>query len=507
LKCVYASSEVAGLAKTGGLGDVSAALPRALARLGHECCVVMPFYHRIRAAGHPLTQLPHVLNIPVGARTVTGSVWQTALPGSNVPVYLISQPDYFDRDEPEQGRELYQYVRADGRKVDYPDNCSRFVFFCQAILELLPLLDFWPDVLHANDWHTGLVPVYLREIHQRPSTRDTAAQYRSIRSLFTIHNIAYQGFFGPEDYPVTVLPWSLFNHHQLEFYGGFNFLKGGVVFADQVTTVSPTHAREIQTPYFGCGLQGALTARGRDLVGIINGVDYSIWDPATDRYLPTNYTPATVVEGKAACKRFVQERLHLPLRERTPVLGLISRLAWQKGLDLVIEAAEALLREDVQLLLLGEGDATYQRPLRDLQQRHPDRMTVDFEFNEELAHQIEAGADLFLMPSLYEPCGLNQLYSLKYGTVPVVRRTGGLTDTVVDATAETLQKRTATGFQFTPPSATALLEALHRALVCYHEQPDTWLQIQRTGMSQDWSWEKSATEYERLYRKLTRGMQ
>jgi starch synthase len=507
LNCVYASSEVAGFAKSGGLADVSAALPRALAHRGHTCAVFMPFYHCVRQGGHTLEPAGAALQIPIGDRTVAGSLWRSTLPGSDVPVYLIEQADFFERDDHTQGSDLYQYRRPDGHLADYPDNCARFVFFARAVLESLRCLNLWPDVLHTNDWHTGLIPVYLKEVYCRHPVAEVREHYRRIRTLLTIHNVAYQGNFPAHDMPVTGLPWSLFNYRQLEFYGYLSFLKAGIVFSDLITTVSPTYAREIQTPYFGCGLQGVLYEWREDLYGILNGVDYSIWDAAVDRYLPMDYTSTTVQRGKAAGKHFLQEKLGLPIRPRTPLVGMISRLTSQKGTDLVLDAAVDLLRNDVQLVVLGEGDVSYQSRLVALRDKYPAQVAVGFDFDEALAHQIEAGADLFLMPSLYEPCGLNQLYSLRYGTVPIVRRTGGLADTVVDTTPETLQNGTATGFVFVPPSPAALLEAVRRALTCYHNQPGDWSRLLHTGMAQDWSWDKSAEAYEGLYQKVARGKQ
>jgi starch synthase len=370
-------------------------------------------------------------------------------------------------------------------------------------------------VIHVNDWQTGLVPVYVREVYGRErgqgsgvrgqettSSLTPASRYRRVRTLFTIHNMAYQGLFWHWDMNLTGLDWSLFNHRQLEFHGMLSLLKGGIVFADALSTVSPTYAREIQTPYFGVGLQGVLTERSRDLFGIVNGVDYDEWNPATDPRIAGHYTADTVGQGKPVCKAALQERFRLPVHPRTPLLGVVARLAEQKGIDLIAGAAERLLHQDVQLVVLGDGDAVYQHMLNRLRERHPDRMGLYLGFDETLAHQIEAGADLFLMPSIYEPSGLNQLYSMRYGTVPVVRATGGLADSVVNCTPETLARDTATGFSFGPPTVDAFLEALQRALDVYRNQPEVWLKVVRCGMRQDWSWNRSAAEYERLYERI-----
>jgi starch synthase len=496
MRVLLAASEVVGFAKTGGLADVAGSLPRALARRGVDCAVLLPLYRSTRSGKIPLTPTGLEFRVPIGARSVSGALIRATLPDSNVPVYLIEQPDYYERDDPSQGRGLYQFTLPGGQKRDYPDNCERFVFFCRAVLESLRLLDYWPDVLHVNDWQTGLVPVYLQEEYRRQPG------YDRVRTLFTIHNLAYQGLFWHWDMALTGLDWRLFNYHQLEFYGQLNFLKAGIVFADLLNTVSPTYAREIQTPSFGYGLEAALAERRDRLFGIVNGVDYRIWDPTKDPYLAAHYEIETVAAGKAKCKAALQRRLGLPEQSQTPLLGMVARLVEQKGLSLVGRVAEWLLQQDVQCALLGEGDAAYHRMLLDLKRRFPERLGLTLAFDEGLAHQIEAGADIFLMPSQYEPSGLNQLYSLKYGCVPVVRATGGLADTIVDCTPATLAAGTATGFVFGPYTPAALRGALERALELHRQHPEQWAQLQRTGMRQDWSWERSAAEYEKLYTRL-----
>jgi starch synthase len=492
-KVFFAAAEVAGFAKTGGLADVAAALPRALARRGHECAIILPLYRGLRTGRVPLTPTEHRFTVPIGNRTVAGSLWQATLPDSNVPVYLVEQAEYFERDDPAESRGLYQFTLPGGQKRDYPDNCERFIFFCRAILEAMRLLDFWPDVLHLNDWQTGLVPVYLREVYQHHPG------YDRLRTLFTIHNIAYQGQFWHWDMLLTGLDWGLFNYRQLEFYGQLNFLKAGIVFADLLSTVSPTYAKEIQTPYYGCGLEGALSERRDRLFGVVNGVDYQVWNPAADPYLAARYDVTTVTERKPLCKPALQRRYGLPQRADVPVIGMVARLTTQKGLDLLGRAAVPLLQQDVQLVILGEGDAVYHRMLDDLHSRFPERLGVVFAFDEPLAHQIEGGADLFLMPSQYEPAGLNQLYSLRYGTVPVVRATGGLADTITDSTPEALAAGKSNGFTFLPYTPAALLGAVQRAVTLYREQPLTWRALQRIGMQQDWSWSRIAADYEKLY--------
>jgi starch synthase len=503
MQIVHAASEVVGFAKTGGLADVAGSLPRALARRGHRSAIILPLYRSARAAKVPLRPTEQTVTIPVGSRWVVGRLWQSTLPDSDVPVYLIEQADYFDRDDPAQGRGLYQFTLPSGQKLDYPDNAERYIFFSRAVLEALRLLDLWPDVLHTHDWQTGLVPVYLREIYRRAPSFTLAQRYEKLRTVFTIHNIAYQGLFPQGDLALTGLDWRLFNYQQLEFYGQLNLLKAGIVFADWLTTVSARYAEEIQTPYFGFGLQGVLSERRSRLTGIVNGVDYTHWDPVTDKYLPARYNIESVGPGKGACKAALQRRYGLPEERRAPLLAMIARLVEQKGLELLGKAAEAILagpeQPPAQLVVLGEGDPVYHRMLLDLQKRFPRQVGLTLAFDEALAHQIEGGADLFLMPSLFEPSGLNQLYSLKYGTVPVVRACGGLADTIVDCTPETLADGTATGFTFVAFSTPAFLSAVGRALEMYRSRPEQWRQLQRNGMRQDWSWDRSAAEYEKVY--------
>jgi starch synthase len=455
----------------------------------------LPLYRSARTAPVALEPTGHRLVVPVGAKQVPGRLWQSRLPGSEVAVYLVEQPDYFERDDPARGRGYYQYQLPNGKMQDYPDNSERFIFFSRAVLEALPLLNFWPDVLHSNDWQTGLIPVYLRELYAH---RD---RYRAVRNLFTVHNVAHQGVFWHWDMMLTALDWGLFNWQQMEYYGHLNFMKAGIVFAEAVNTVSPRYAQEIQTREYGCGLETVLGYYRDKLFGIVNGIDYEVWDPATDRHIAAGYD-AQNTAGKAACKAALQERLQLPVRPTPPLLGMVARLVEQKGLDLVRGAVGEILTDDLQLVVLGTGDPKYQEFLAGLQALHPKKVAVRFAFDEALAHQIEAGADLFLMPSRFEPAGLNQLYSLKYGTVPVVRETGGLADTVTDCTPAHLAAGTATGFVFKEYTAAAFREAVLRAVRLFREQPEKWRQLQQTGMRQDWSWGQSAVAYEHLYSRL-----
>lgn len=497
---LLAASEVVGYSKTGGLADVAGSLPRALAERGHRCTVFTPLYGCSRHGKAHLEATDITFTLPVGERGVFGRLWRSTLPDSNVTVYLVEQPDFFERDNPAQGRGLYHYTLPNGQKRDYPDNCARFVFFCRAILEALPRLNYWPEIIHGNDWQTGLLPVYLKALY--PTHPDHGDRYARIRSMFTIHNIAYQGVFWHWDLPLTGLDWHLFNHRQLEFYGHLNLLKSGIVFSDVITTVSPRYAKEIQTPYFGCGLEGVLAENRDRLFGIVNGVDYDVWNPAVDRYIPARYDLDTIAEGKPACKKALQHRYRLAEEPKAPLLGMVSRLVDQKGLNLVGKSADALVRDGAQMIFLGEGDPAYHRMLQELRDRFPDRVGLTLGFDEGLAHLIEAGSDIFLMPSLFEPSGLSQLYSLKYGTVPVVRATGGLADTITDTTPDTLMAGTATGFNFIAQTAAAFQETVQRAIKLYRDDPTTWLKLMRLGMRQDWSWNRSAAEYERLYLKM-----
>lgn len=503
MKVLYAASEVAGFAKTGGLADVAGSLPAALAARGHDCAVVMPLYRACRLGKQPLTATGRRIRVPIGDGVVEGNIWRSTLPGSDVPVYLIEQPNYFERDDPALGKGLYQYTEDQGQKLDYPDNCARFGFFSRAILEMIQALNLWPDLLHLNDWQSGLTAVYLRELYHQQGPRDLRTRYDQMRTVFTVHNLAYQGLFWHLDMPLLRLPWRLFDYEKLEFYGKINFLKGGIVYADMITTVSPTYAREIQTPYYGCGLHGVLRQRTQRLHGIVNGIDDLVWNPAIDPHLAWRYDATTVAEGKAHCKDALQAQFDLERNPRTPLLGIVSRLAVQKGFDLLEKALPAFLDQSVQLIVLGDGDKVYRDILLNLQRKYPRHMGLHLGQNEVLAHQIEAGVDVFLMPSQYEPCGLNQLYSLRYGTLPVVRATGGLVDTVVDATPQNLANGTATGFRFVTYSPRALGEAIERCLALYRSEPQAWRQLQQTGMHQDWSWRHSAAEYERLYHEVT----
>lgn len=493
MKVLIASSEVVPFAKTGGLADVCGALPVELAKLGCEPVVMMPAYRGVDQRGVSVEPTDIQFEIPIGSRTVCGRLLRSHLPGSEVPVYLVQQDEYFDRDC------LYG---EDGS--DYQDNCERYVFFCRAVVESMTQLGAPFDLVHVNDWQTGLIPAYLKTMFAGVPGYEQAA------TLMTIHNLAYQGTFWHWDMLLTGLDWKYFNWHQMEYHGDLNLMKTGLVFADALSSVSPSYAREIQSSPLGCGLEGVLRSRCDDLFGILNGVDYGQWDPATDSRIAARYDATSSQEGKAACKKALQKQLGLTCQPDVPLVGIVGRLAEQKGLDLIVALIEKWSSASdahgaVQWAILGTGEKPIETQLLALAEKYPNHVGVTIDFSDTLAHQIEAGADMFLMPSRYEPCGLNQLYSLKYGTVPVVHATGGLADTIVDTTDETLGAGTATGFRFDAFGLPGLEAALQRACDLYRDDRKRWQQVVSTGMRQDWSWSRSAARYVELYeRTVTR---
>lgn len=495
VRVLVAASEVGGFAKTGGLADVAASLPRALANLGNQVAIIMPLYGAVRRSGIPLEKTGAALPVPMGSRVLACPLFRARLPNSNAAVYLVEHQPFFERDDGAR-LGLYQETHAGGSKSDYGDNAERFTFFSRAVLETVPHLGFTPDIIHANDWQTGLVPVFLSELYR------SKPGYSRMRSVFTIHNMAFQGDFGRDTMRFTGLPQRLFDMGKVEFHGKLNFLKAGIVFADAITTVSPTYAREIRTPHFGCALDGLLRDNAEKLTGIVNGVDYAEWDPTTDPHIAARYTAGNVFEKKPLCKADLQKQYKLREDPKAPVLGLVARLAYQKGIDLVLSAAKGLLDLGCQLAMLGEGEPKYHAELRSLHEKHREQVGVHLGFSEDLAHKVEAGSDLFLMPSRYEPCGLNQMYSQKYGTPPVVRATGGLADTVVNSTEENLKAGTATGFSFDADTPAALYDTVKWALTLFRNRPADFRQVVQHAMAQNWSWDRSAAEYEKLYRKI-----
>jgi starch synthase len=470
------ASEGVPYSKTGGLADVVGALPRALATLGYEVEVLLPRY-RITKSGRTLSQLSS-LTIPLSSGFKFASIQDGDSLGG-VQYYLVDCPELFDR------AGLYQ---ENGH--DYPDNPVRFAAFSLAALEFMKRSASPPDIIHAHDWQAALAPIYLRNLY----SNDPFFEKTSV--VLTIHNLGYQGNFSPHVLEEISLPASLFNIHGLEFYGKVNFLKGGMIFSDFITTVSRKYAEEIQTSEFGCGLEGVLRSRADRLQGILNGVDYDAWSPETDKLIPAGYTPENL-KGKEICKKALLEAMGVrrPALDR-PVVGIVSRFAAQKGFDLIAGAADDLMALGPYVVALGTGEPVYEKLFQTLAQRYPARFLVKVAYDNTLAHQIEAGADLFLMPSRYEPCGLNQIYSMKYGTVPVVRATGGLDDTV-----EAFDGKTGTGFKFAEYSSEALLAALRQALEVYR-QPKLWQGLMVNGMRKDFSWSSSAKQYATIYQAL-----
>jgi starch synthase len=479
LHVAHVASEASPYAKSGGLGDVLAALPHALARAAVEVTVILPGYRAAHAVA-PATRRLGTVSARVSSHVEDATI--AAVDGATVPTLLVDAPRYFDRPA------LYG---ESGR--DYTDSAERFVFFCRAALEWLRRTTPPPDVVHVHDWQAALVPAFLAV--DRPALYP---ELRATHAITTVHNLAYQGRFWEADWHLLNLDRRVFTPDGLEFFGYINFLKGGLVFADTVTTVSPRYADEIRTPAFGEGLDGVLRGRRADLVGILNGVDYATWDPATDPLIPARYDRDDLA-GKVRCKAALQAELGLDVRHDAPVLAVISRLAEQKGIDLVADVAPELLQTtDAQLAILGSGDPRLEAVLSALHDRLPRRVAVRLGFDDPLAHRIEAGADLFLMPSRYEPCGLSQLYSLRYGTVPVVHATGGLADTVVDYDPAA---DTGTGFAFHALARAPFLDAIRRALTLRRDAA-RWRALQRRGMAADFSWDAAAARYRALYEDL-----
>lgn len=476
MRIVYVASEGVPFSKTGGLADVVGALPQALASSGHEVSVILPRYRMTKP--RPVLAECKSLTMPLASGFRYASI-QDGGEAGGVRTYLVDCPEFFDRDQ------LY----TEGGK-DYPDNAVRFAAFSLASLEFMKRAANAPDIIHCHDWQSALVPVYLRSLYRG----DGFFQKSSV--VFTIHNLGYQGLFPPSVLSDVSLDAELFTIHGLEFYGNVNFLKGGIVFSDFVTTVSRKYAQEIQTPEFGCGLEGVLKSRGDRLQGILNGVDYGAWNPETDKLIPANFSPKDL-QGKEACKKVLLEKMGVQNpRLDVPLIGIVSRFAAQKGFDLIAAVAEELAAMNLYVVALGTGEPQYEALFRTLASKYPDRFLVRVAYDNTLAHEIEAGSDMFLMPSRYEPCGLNQIYSMKYGTVPVVRATGGLDDTV-----EAFDGKAGTGFKFSEYSPEALLGAIRGAVEVYR-QPKVWCQLMQNCMHKDFSWASSAKQYAKIFQGL-----
>lgn len=479
-KILFVASEAVPFIKSGGLADVAGSLPKILAKSGDDVRVVMPEYRSIKTeyAGK-LTHLYHGEIMLAWRRKYIGI---DSLKLDGVTYYFIDNDDYFGRSG------LY----------GYDDDAERFAFFCRAVCELPELVDFFPDVMHTNDWHTALVNVYLRIL------KGNDERYAKIRTMFTIHNLKYQGVFDRRILgDVLGLDEHYFNNGDLEFNGAVNLMKGAIIYADFITTVSATYAREIRYPYFGEGLDGLLRKREDCLFGIVNGIDYELYNPETDKALPFNYSAKTI-EVKRDCREAMQKRLNLPVNRARPVISLVTRLVEQKGIDLVMRIIdEVLIHEDVQFVLLGTGDAQYEDWFRGLAWRFPTKVSVNTLFSDELAKLIYAGTSMFLMPSRFEPCGLSQLIAMRYGAVPIVRETGGLADTVQSFDKYT---ESGTGFSFVDYNAHELLYAIKRSLACFRmDDGFMWRNLVRNAMTADFGWQKSAAEYQKLYDKLIGG--
>lgn len=474
-KCIlFAASEAFPLIKTGGLGDVAGSLPRALLGLKQDVRLILPAYADVLGRAGRLKSVAEISLHHHTIRLLAGT-----LPGSRVPLYLVDCPELFNR----PGN---PYLGADGHP--WPDNAWRFMLFAEAVVQLATNqlgLDWQPDLIHCNDWQTGLIPAMLsRQVH-RPAT------------VFTIHNLAYQGLFPYQTFLDLGLPAELWHFDALEYHGQLSFIKGGLIFADRISTVSPSYAREIQTPEFGCGLDGLLRHRHAALSGILNGIDTKEWNPGTDPFLAHTYNRRSLA-NKAINKSALQENLGLQPNADVLLIGFVGRLVEQKGVDILLDGLEKILTLPVQLALLGSGQAQFESTFLDAAELHSDRVAVKIGYSESLAHQIEAGSDVFLMPSRFEPCGLNQMYSMRYGTLPVVRCVGGLADTVTDANAANLAAKTATGFAFSGDQGNDLYQTLRRACELYPNKSQ-WKTVQLTGMGLDFSWQNSAQEYLKLY--------
>ncbi len=480
MKVLFTSPEIYPLAKTGGLADVAGALPPALYRVGADIRLLMPAYPGIDA----MARAKPVANLgdPFGRGEAT--VLEGRLPQSDITLWLVDCPALFHRDGGP-----YQ----DGAGRDWPDNDLRFALLGWAAARLSRRdspLSWKPRILHAHDWQTGLAPAYLRAWGgPRPGL------------VFTIHNMAYQGLFAADLVPRLNLPWSLHTMAGFEFWGRISYLKAGLAFSDRLTTVSPTYAKEIQTPAYGFGMEGLLSYRAQDLSGILNGADYTVWDPATDPHLAHRYGPDQAAQGKAVNKAALQAELGLPADPSAPLCVVISRLNDQKGMDLLLAVMPALLEQGAQLALLGTGEHSIESALQALARARPDQVAVRIGYSEELAHRLQAGGDMLLMPSRFEPCGLTQIYALRYGTLPVVSFTGGLADTVVDASYETLLHGTATGFVFDQCTPSAFQWCFERAIGMYRH-PERWDSVRATAMRQRFGWEEAAGRYLDLYRSL-----
>jgi starch synthase len=477
MKILFCSSEAAPLIKTGGLADVAGSLPAALRSLEHDCRLVIPAYSGV---ADKCRDLKPVIELKLHGSSQAVQLLQGSAGEHDIPVYLVVAPAYFER----PGN---PYLTPEG--FNWPDNADRFALFCRAVVEIAIDrcgLGWKPDLVHANDWQTGLVAPLLMSEADRPAT------------LFTIHNMAYQGLFDHATFTRLALPPQLWHMDGLEFYDQLSFIKGGIALSDRVNTVSPTYAQEVMTPSFGYGMQDLLLHRGSDFSGVLNGIDYHVWDPETDPYISSHYN-ADRFELKVGNKLALQREFGLPENERIQLFGYIGRLVDQKGVDLILQVLPGIMDSGAQAVFLGSGNEEIERALHKLNDKYHSRVGVYIGYDEGLSHRIEAGCDCFLMPSRFEPCGLNQIYSLRYGTVPIVRNTGGLADTIVNVSTASLADGSATGFMFEEANGASLWDAVERAIDFYHRPDQAWQILATTGMRQDLSWEASASHYLELY--------
>lgn len=484
---VFMASEMVPYCKTGGLADVIGALPVELARLGNNVTVIIPFYRKVIEWSEKSGIEPGAIDdstLPFFLPGYTGEAFLRELKHeSGMRIIFIDYPSAYDREE------LY----TEGG-TDYEDNATRFGIFVKAGFEACKNLQIKPDILHVHDWQAACAMIFLKTHYGDDEF------FKNTRSVLTIHNLGYQGRFPVDKFNALDLPWDLFNVDGLEYFGQVNILKGGILFADSITTVSPTYAGEIQTPEFGAGLDGVLRSKADKLTGILNGVDYGVWDPSVDKFIPENYSPDNL-KGKWACRKALREEVGLP-HGKGPLIGMISRLAEQKGFELVLEEIKKIVKLNCQMVILGTGDPRYHQLLSKAAEKFPEHISLNLAFSNELAHKIEAGSDIFLMPSRYEPCGLNQLYSLRYGTVPIVSSTGGLKDTVDNVTPARMKSGKATGFVMKAFSGNSLFNSINKAAKMFRDEPEAWKKLMITGMKKDFGWHAQAKIYMKLYGEL-----
>ena len=480
MEVVFVASEMAPFATTGGLGDVLGSLPREIAKLGYRVSILLPKYKKISQKKLTLDLIAENIQIPLGAEIETANIFSYRY--NELNVYLIEHSEYFDRDE------LYGTPMG-----DYPDNDRRFTFFGRAVVEGLKKLKIKPDIIHCHDWQTGLIPVYLKTLYQADPF------YKKTKTVFTIHNLAYQGNFPPDSVPITGISWEEFKFDRLEFYGKISFLKGGLVYSDVLTTVSERYAQEIQSPGFGCGLEAVLARRKENLFGIMNGIIPEEWNPERDPNIEAHFNSKNL-KGKKICKEALQKENHLKVDPKIPVFGFIGRLVDQKGLDILVPAVEEMAKQDWQLIVLGTGDEEFHKALRVMQKRHPEHLGLNITFDLKMAKRIYSGCDFFLTPSQFEPCGLGPMFALRFGTIPIVRETGGLANSVHEFNPKT---GAGNGFVFQGYKTEDLLTAMRRAINIFRDSK-LMTKLIKNGMACDFSWEASARKYVQVYEKAER---